>query len=160
MKLRKIILFLLLIIGLFGTVISEAFALELDELILRTPREGSLLRSTKVPVNIVARAAVECEYTVTNEDTGGFVSDALEFPAPEREGKKTVNRLSIDIEGILGDPVITERETRRGTISISSIPEQEYTLEIECTPDGGDTVFEEISFSVKPRGTARVVRED
>lgn len=164
MKFRKIINFML-ILSIFLTLIGQVMALELDEVLIKTPREGQLLRSTKVPVSIIAKSAVTCEYTVTNEETDDFIDDDVAFDAPEIEGRKKVNRLAIDIEGILGDRIRTERETRRGTLILSSFPEQEYSLEITCrTVDEegeptGDDFSEEVSFLVKPRG-ATVVRED
>ena len=165
MKSRKnFILSLLLIIGLFGTLISEAMALGLDEVRIKTPKEGQLLRSTEVRVQVAARQAVDCEYTVGafddigDEDPDSTDSDDVSFDAPVREGAVKNNKLTIDYAEFFPDETEdTEREIRRGDLLIKIFETREYLLDITCFTEEGDAVNREVRFLIKP---PRVVEID
>ena len=162
---KKFILSLLLIVGLFGTLISEAMALGLDEVKIKTPKEGQLLRSTEVRVQVAARQAVECEYEVGvfdeigDEDPDITDFDSVEFDAPVRESIVKNNKLIIDLSDFFPDETEETETVTRRDLSITTFVTKEYLLDITCATDEGDDVNEEVRFLVKPRGVT-VVRGD
>ena len=153
---KKFILSILLVIGLFGSLITEALALRLDEVRIKGPREGQLLRTTEVKVQVAARQSVRCEYDVGvyddigDEDPDSTDFDSVEFDAPLREGRVQNNKFTIDYSDFFGETSDIEREIRKVNRIISIFELHEYLLDITCSTDEGDPVSQEVRFFIQP----------
>ncbi|MEK6937093.1 MAG: hypothetical protein AABW58_03410 [Nanoarchaeota archaeon] len=152
---RKFIISLLLVIGLFGTIISGAMALGLDEVRIKTVGEGQTLRTTEVKVQVAARQAVECEYEVGvyenigDEDPALTDFDDRSFDAPARARVQN-NKFTIDYSDFFDETSDVDRTIRKGNRIIRIFEIHEYLLDITCSTDEGDSVNKEVRFLIQP----------